>query len=1153
MHAPTTRPALIALAGLLAAMATAARADDAATWLSLWGEPEMEAGSVTIVRDDQAFATGPASMLLDMSAEPTKGSLGRGLGLTTGSTVTASLRAKLGEGMQVAAIGINFIGEGGGSHMLLVLNEPGDWQAGTQSVAVPEGIGMAFLSISFEGQGKVWVDDLKLEGVLDAAATGRLNTFGMPFGYAYGSFDGGASIADGIAHIEAADGRGGGGFVYSADLSPFADQCPSLSVKLGPRNEAARLRLILDDAHQTKRQFEFDLSQASATDFATLLPVDGWAVSPAAADEPDQAFDPARVTGHHLQGAWTGDPVDVYIREVGFAEATDELLAKRETAVAQLRERLQREQEQKRQAAELREEMLTEGAAHPEDGPEVQYVAPVAPDILALTLQERWTTPGGQMPYEPRDGDEIRTDENSHQRLSWDNGEPALVGTRTVWRDANDDGRAEKLGTLVDGGTTVRFDAQVHGTQITQETLTEPRAYRLRAGEAEPQNPEAVYLKSKPLERADNGQCPVRHIVYLKLAQPLQPGAEYAVSLWGVNARQPLVTYTHQPRRARSEAVHASHIGYRPDDPFKRAYLSTWLGTGGRLSYGVNQFELLDDETGESVYTGAVELGMSADDVEMLQPEANHTRTDVYYLDFHEFATPGTYRAFVPGVGVSYPFPIGDAGWTEAFRTSMHGLLCHRSGIDLGPPFTDYVRPRPFHSEDGVKLLRLDITMLDGESDAVERALKRVLGPDLQAPLPEHHPGAWGGYMDAGDWDRRSPHLRVSYLQLELLDMFPEYFSGVKLALPPEEAANSLPDLLDEALWNIDLYRRLQESDGGVGGGVESTAHPAPGETSWQESQLVGVYAPDPVSSYLYAAVAAKTSSILAQLDQNLAATYRTTALAAWRWAETNGERVIEEVRERSGRVQGSAADSVAPERALAAVELYRLTEDAEYHAAFEESSALVRGGDPGSQLDSVFTYANLPDGLADAELKQKALDWLIAQGEEALRISRGNSFNIAPRVQQLPMIGFVGYFTTPETAIGPLLTRLHYLTGDEKWLAGALAATQYTAGANPVNATMTTGLGHDYPRAPLHVDSLNQGIEAPRGITIYGPNDPTTAPDWVKTWITGPSIVPANDEWPAAEYHVDVSAWPEMSEYTIHQSIGPTGYHWGYLAARGR
>ncbi|MBM3471693.1 MAG: hypothetical protein FJX75_00290 [Armatimonadetes bacterium] len=1132
----------------------AASADDPAPWMQLWGKPEIESGQVLVERDADVWATGPASMRLDMSAEPTKGALSRGLALLA-HEVKVAVRARRGEGMDVLAVAVTLVGEGGGSYPVLTVTRTGEWQAAETSVPVPPGVGMAFLSVSFTGRGKAWLDDLRLEGVLDVAQTGKLNVFGMPFGYAYGSFDKHATVADGVAHIEAADGRGGAGYVYAADLSAFADQCPTLAVKLGPGNRARRLRLILDDVDGDKRQFEYDLSGTSAEEFASLVPVSGWAVSPTAAAEPNTAFDPGRLTGHHLQGAWTGEPVDVYVREIAFARPTAELLVQREAAVAELRRQVAEEAERQRQEAAKREQMLTEGAPHPPDGPEVQRVAPVAPDVLALTVQERWVTPGGQRPYEPREGDEVREADGDQRELAWDGGVPALVSTRTVWRSADPGGPKEKLGVLVAEGTVVRFDSTLHGVPVTADTLAEPRAYRLQspddAAYAAPVNPEAVYRKSKPLERADNGQSPVRHVIFLKLARPLQEGARYTLSLWGLNARQADLQYTHEPRRVRSDAIHVTQIGYRPGDPFKRAYLSTWLGTGGRLSYAVDRFELLDADSGRTAYTGQVKLGMPADRAEMLQPEANHTGTDCYYLDFHDFRRPGAYRVYVPGIGVSYPFRIADDVWLAAFRVSLHGLLCHRSGIALGPPVTDYVRPRPFHPEDGVKVLRLDVTMLDGESDAVNRALRRLLGPALNASVLATNPNAWGGYMDAGDWDRRSVHLRVSYLQLELCAMFPEFFAGVKLALPEGEAGNRPPDLLDEALWNIDFYRRLQEPDGGVGGGVESTAHPRPGEASWQESLLIGAFAPDPKSSYLYAATAAKAAGVLARHDKGLAEEYRASAEAAWRWAEANGGRVVEEVRGRGGRVEGSVQEFLSPERALAAVELYRLTSDAAYNAAFRQSSALLSGGDPGRQLDATFAYASLADQLADADLKGKALDWLTAQGEQALLVSSRNSFNIAPRVQQLPMIGFVGYFTTPETAIGPLLPRLHYLTGEGKWLAGALAATQYSAGANPVNVTMTTGLGHDYPRAPLHVDSLRLGVPAPAGITIYGPHDPTRIPDWVRTWIVGPSMAPPADQWPAAEFHVDVSGWPEMSEYTVHQSLGPTGYHWGYLAAR--
>jgi len=1148
--------AALRIAGVLAqlGLAAVARADDPAGWMKLWNRPEAEAGKIEVRRDEQTFATGPASMLLDCSAEPTKGAIARGLAVKAGRAVTVSVRMKLGKGMTSGALVVNLIGPAGGTHVVCKLSEPGAWRSAEKSIPVAPGMTMAFLHLAVEGRGKVWLDELTVGGVGDAAGEGRLTTFDMSVGYAYGSFSKTVAVADGVAHVAAPDGRGGAGFLCNADLTAMAEKCPVLHARRGPKNKAARLRLVLQDVAKASRTFEYDLTKLSADRFTALLPADGWPVAPAA-DEPDRSFDASRVSGHLLQGTWTADPVDVLIREITFASPTAELLQRRKARVAQVAREIAQRREKRRRENEARKRMLEEGAGHPTDGPDVQHVAPVAGDILAVRIQERTRRAGGQVPYRAERGDEIRVEKKGHEYLAWSGGRPALVRARSVWRTAGGKGRPMKLGLLVEGGRTLTTDSTIHGAPITAETLTETRAYSIGSADdpafAEPRAPKAVFRKSKPLERAANGQSPVRHVLYLKLSAPLKEGARYSLGFHAVNTRQAKVAFTHRPRAVRTDAIHVTQIGYRPSDPLKRAYLSTWLGTGGPLTYDAKRFELLDAATGRSVYEGKVRLAVAADQAEMLRPQKNHNGTYVYHMDFSDFCAPGEYRVHVPRVGVSYAFRIGEDVWLAAFKASMHGLLCHRSGIELGGGFTDYRRPRPFHPADGVKIHRLDVTMLDGESAAVAKAFGRLLGGELAAERLKPHGEAWGGYMDAGDWDRRSLHIRVSYLQLELFEMFPGFFEKVKLALPPAESSNKIPDLVDEALWNLDFYRRLQAPDGGVGGGVESTAHPRPGEASWQESLLVGAFAPDPASSYRYAAAAAKAAGILARHDAKLARTYRTSAERAWRWAEANGERVVEAVRRRGGKVRGTAGQLLAEHKALAGVELYRLTGEDAYHASLADCFAAAGKGDPGRQLDATFAYTLLPDALAKAEWKRRAIDSLKAQGEQAIRMGERNAFNITCRVPQLPMMGYVGYYTTPETAIGPVLTRLHHLTGERKYLRGAVAATQYGAGANPLNATMTTGLGHDYPRAPLHVDSLRLGCPAPRGITIYGPHDPTRAPGWVKTWILGPAMAPKADDWPAAEFHVDVSAWPEMSEYTVHQSIGPTGCYWGYLAAR--
>ena len=31
----------------------------------------------------------------------------------------------------------------------------------------------------------------------------------------------------------------------------------------------------------------------------------------------------------------------------------------------------------------------------------------------------------------------------------------------------------------------------------------------------------------------------------------------------------------------------------------------------------------------------------------------------------------------------------------------------------------------------------------------------------------------------------------------------------------------------------------------------------------------------------------------------------------------------------------------------------------------------------------------------------------------------------------------------------------------------------------------------------------------------------------------------------------MDLGNWPPTNEYTVHQTLGPTSFYWGYLAAR--
>ena len=401
-------------------------------------------------------------------------------------------------------------------------------------------------------------------------------------------------------------------------------------------------------------------------------------------------------------------------------------------------------------------------------------------------------------------------------------------------------------------------------------------------------------------------------------------------------------------------------------------------------------------------------------------------------------------------------------------------------------------------------------------------------------------PEAWGGYFDAGDWDRRIQHLRVARLLFELTEQFPDYVSQVTLNIP--ESANDRPDVADEALWGLDFFRRLQMADGGIRGGIESAEHPNFGETSWQDSLAVMAYAPDIWSSYEYAGVAARAARWLEGSDSDVASIYRQSALDAMAYAETH---LVEE---------GDLSHRVTDSRNLAAIELYALTDEERWHQIFLETTVFVDGDretyewQHHNQRDAAYVYARLSENRVDETVRQHAEAALLREGNQAIQQTNNTAFKWTKRNPYAP-IGW-GESFGPLKAIA--LLRAHSITQDPRFIEAAILSTQFATGANPCNTTFTTGLGQRYPQNPLVIDARMANESPPSGITVYGPLDLKQFDDyWFVTQLLAPHLMPAPSAWPTTEAYFDLYHFPAVSEFTIQQTIAPTQYTLGYLAAQ--
>jgi hypothetical protein len=177
--------------------------------------------------------------------------------------------------------------------------------------------------------------------------------------------------------------------------------------------------------------------------------------------------------------------------------------------------------------------------------------------------------------------------------------------------------------------------------------------------------------------------------LYLELATPLRPGVEVTVKDRGSAANFKGMEFKAMVDPSRyNPVVHANQTGYLPGWS-KKGIVGYYLGSAGELQIKdargeLPRFALVSTVTGATNFQGDLkqrsERGFNF-----------NTYRRVYEADFTAFNTPGEYRLYVPGLGSSFPFQIGDqiAGWSA--RTYALGLYHQRCGTNTAMPFTRFV------------------------------------------------------------------------------------------------------------------------------------------------------------------------------------------------------------------------------------------------------------------------------------------------------------------------------------------------------------------------------------------------------------------------------------------------------------------------------
>jgi endoglucanase len=726
-----------------------------------------------------------------------------------------------------------------------------------------------------------------------------------------------------------------------------------------------------------------------------------------------------------------------------------------------------------------------------------------------------------------------------------------------------------------------RGEARSHETVVTDpldtRAATDPSSYRVSSNEdpsyVQFQQPTTVGRKSKGTDFAwftdrwvdghavnDRPDHTDEHWIYLFLPSPMKRGKHYSVDTGALAKNGKRWSFDFNERSNRSEAVHVNLMGYVPSSPSKFAYVYQWAGDKGGLdlsAYAGKKFLLIDKATNLPVFDGRVAFRKSASNPETGHPtdtpNGNFLDADVYECDFSSFKTPGTYVVDVEDIGCSYPFQIDPDVYRLPFRTLVRGLYQSRSGIALGKPYTDFIRPAPHNPNltPGFKgkLQYSSMRYLDYGS---ESGTAEQIRPTLKGPLD-----AWGWYQDAGDWDSYVTHLRVAQELMLAYELNPKAFSDGELNIP--ESGNGIPDILDEAAWLPRFCYRLRHEllskhygTGGLGLRVDgdpfgSDTKPGDvGQGSWEDVNRIWVASgEDPVSTVRYAGAAAQLAYCLelAGKKDPQGVDWLKEARESYAWALTH--------------TLAKDETDVKPHRLYAAAALFRMTGEKKYESQVAADTADYT---PYTELwfENIYGPAVYAlGGRHDADRDPAVLARVRAAILHTASMSHDSATKRALRWAgnfYFPML--VGQQTTPsamELAVARALLRNSDPETAKKYTADLYTTCDYFLGTNALNQTWITGVGARHPMNVFHMDSWYVGNGTPRaGIIPYGPwlkeHDQGQGP-WDHDWANK-TVYPPIDQWPGNERYFDNRCCPLTNEFTIHQNIAPSAAIFGILCA---
>lgn len=499
-----------------------------------------------------------------------------------------------------------------------------------------------------------------------------------------------------------------------------------------------------------------------------------------------------------------------------------------------------------------------------------------------------------------------------------------------------------------------------------------------------------------------------------------------------------------------SEAIRLNQIGFYPN----AAKLAVVVGEAS------GPFQITTPDLAKVVFTGT--LG---------EPRQNSisgktTRT----ADFSSFTKTGTYLVVVPGTGHSYPFEIRPNVHRSVAIGAIKGFYYQRTAIDLPAQFAGkWARPAGHP----------DTHVLIHPSAA---SASRPAGTVISSPK---------GWYDAGDYNKYIVNSGITMgTLLSLCEDFPDYVKALNTNIP--ESTNRVPDVLDEALWNLRWMLTMQDpADGGV-------------YHKLTNARFDGMIMPDKADKERYvvqksitatldfAAVMAQATRVLKPYNRELpglADSCLSAAVKAWNWAKANPNAVYNQqemnTKFEPDVVTGSYEDHTSSDEWIwAAAELYVTTKDDAYYTAVNLFPDKRTPLPSWAQVRTLAYYTLARSGndltargkkdlpLVKEHLTTVADSLIMGADKQAFQTVMGKSAK-----------DFIWGSSAEAANQGIALIQAYRLTDSpnrSQYLKYALGNLDYLLGRNAVGYSFLTGFGDKSTLHPHHRPSVADGIEAP-------------------------------------------------------------------------